>query len=97
MQSGGAADYQRISAAARIPNRSPLFDEAVACGVAVQAGSLNDDEMRDLPFPDVAPGMLGNESVGGEMTRLAGRRAVDPASALQLFLTNPESQPAANT
>ena len=79
------------------PNRSLRPDEAVAYGVVVQAGSSNDDEARDLPFADDALFTRGTEPVGGEMPKLFSRSTVDPASASQLFLMSPESQPAVKT
>ena len=55
------------------PNRGTNPDEAVAYGVAVQAGILADEGGQNLVLLHVTPSTLGIETVDGVMTKLITR------------------------
>ncbi len=74
------------------PNRSVNPDEVVAVGAAIQAAVLS-GEVTDMVLIDVTPLSLGNETLGGVMTKLIERNTNIPTRRSQVFSTAADSQP----
>ncbi|XP_076904799.1 heat shock cognate 70 kDa protein 2-like [Bidens hawaiensis] len=68
-------------------------DEAVACGAAIMAATLNGSSVQDLVLYDVTPLSLGIETYGEEMSIVIPRNTPIPTKASQIYVTADDNQP----
>lgn len=73
------------------PKRGVDPDEAVALGVAIEAGVLTGD-VKDMLLLDVTPFSIGIETLGGVFTRLIDRNTTTPTQKSLVFSTATDNQ-----
>jgi molecular chaperone DnaK len=73
------------------PIRGVDPDEAVALGVAIEAGVLTGD-VRNVLLLDVIPFSIGIETLGGVFTRLIERNTTIPTQRARVFSTSTDNQ-----
>ena len=97
---GGSTRIPAVQAAieketGKAPFKGINPDEAVAMGVALQAGIIVGDEgVTDVLLLDVTPLSLGIETLGGVATPMIERNTTIPTRRSEVFSTAADNQPA---